>query len=242
MLAAEGTRCRAVFSADETRTFVAVRERDTGRSMLLNARGPARSPRDAAALEQLFDETITNERVGWVAGCGSLPSAFPADFYARTARRAHAHNLRFVADCDGEPLRLAVQAGCDLLVPNQHEAARLVQHDVNDVASAARAAQHLRTLGPATVAVTIGADGAVFATAQGLWHAQPPALEAGSAVGAGDVFLAALLLHLDRDEPGVALAHAVAAGTATLLARGHEILDPSDAQRVLSQVSVTQLQ
>ena len=240
-LDAEGTRCHATFAADETRTFVAVRERATGRSMLLNARGPARSPQDAMALEQLFDGVVGREHAAWVAGCGSLPSAFPTDFYARVAQRAHAAHTRFVADCDGEPLRLAISAGCDLLVPNQHEAARLLGQRIEDVPSSVRAARQLRELSAGTVAITLGPAGAVIAHELGCWHAQPPTLDAGSAVGAGDAFLAALLLHLDEDEPAHALAHAVATGTATLLAREDTLLHPADVQRLLPEIRVTRL-
>jgi 1-phosphofructokinase family hexose kinase len=242
MLDREGTRYRAVFSRNETRTFVAVRERATGRSLLLNARGPACDPHESDALEQLLVEALSKEAPVWVAGCGSLPRGFPPDFYVRLAAHAHAVGARFVADCDGQPLQLAFLGGCDLLVPNQHEAGRLLGREVGDVASAADAARTLRTAGATIVAVTLGPDGAVLACDDGCWHARPPPLHAGSAVGAGDAFLAALLLEVQSDAaPADALARAVAAGTATLLARGSALLVTSDVDRILPQVAVTEL-
>ena len=47
MLAAEGTPLRAVPIEGETRVFVGVREGATGRSLLLNPRGPRLGPADA---------------------------------------------------------------------------------------------------------------------------------------------------------------------------------------------------
>jgi 1-phosphofructokinase family hexose kinase len=242
LLDREGTRYRAVFGPNETRTFVAVREVATGRSLLLNARGPAQRAREADALEQLFAEALRVDRPLWIAGCGSLPTGFPADFYARLASQARAAGARFIADCDGEPLRLACQAGCDLLVPNQHEAARLLAREVSDVASAADAARALRDRGTGLAAVTLGPAGAVLASADGCWHGQPPVLQAGSAVGAGDVFLAALLLELQSNAAApTALAFAVAAGTATLLARGSDLLVRGDVDRILPQVQISEI-
>jgi fructokinase len=67
--------------------------------------------------------------------------------------------------------------------------------------------EHIRALGPRLVAVTMGTDGAVAASADG--HAQVPAVPVTVAdtVGAGDSFGAALLAALvERDalEPGAA--------------------------------------
>jgi 6-phosphofructokinase 2 len=242
LLDREGTRYRAVFSRNETRTFVAVRERATGRSLLLNARGSACEPHEVDALEQLLVEALHKDEPVWVAGCGSLPHGFGIDFYARIGTHARRAGVRFVADCDGEALRLALHSGCDLLVPNQHEAGRLLGTDVRDVASAAHAARALQKAGATMAAVTLGPDGAVFASDHGCWHARPPALHAGSAVGAGDAFLAALLLALQNDAPAPdALARAVAAGTATLLAHGAALLARTDVDRILPDVAVAEL-
>jgi 6-phosphofructokinase 2 len=240
----EGTRYRAVFGPNETRTFVAVRERATGRSLLLNARGPAQGDREADALEQLVVEALAQERPAWLAACGSLPAGFPPDFYARIGAHARQAGARFVPDCDGEPLLLAWRAGCDLLVPNQHEAGRLLGRDLGDgdVAAAAQAARALRAAGASMVAITLGPAGAVLACDDGCWHARHPPLDAGSAVGAGDVFLAALLLALQSETPAPdALARAVAAATATLLARGSALVGRGDVDRIRPRVVVAEL-
>jgi fructose-1-phosphate kinase PfkB-like protein len=158
------------------------------------------------------------------------------------ARCAHAAGARFVADCDGEPLRIAVSLGCDLLVPNQHEAGRLLGRIIGDVAAAATAAIELAGAAAPTVAITLGAAGAVLAHGGRCWHAQPPALEAGSAVGAGDAFLAALLSALDGGLRHHALRRAVAAGTATLLSTGSNLLETRLMEQILPDVDLTEVE
>src|SRR5690606_3108923 len=153
MLAAEGTPLRAVPIEGETRVFVGVREGATGRSLLLNPRGPRLGPADAEALREAVRAELHEARPRWVACCGSLPPGLPPDLYAVIGRMARDSGARFVPDCDTPPLRMAVETGCDLLVPNHHEARRLLEWEFeeDDVAAAAGAATALLARGPAAV-------------------------------------------------------------------------------------------
>jgi 1-phosphofructokinase family hexose kinase len=240
VLATEGTPLRHVRCYDETRTFVAVRELQTGHNLLLNARGPRRSADDASHMEAEVMATLEALRPAWLACCGSLPPGFPPDFYARLADVARRAGAQVVVDCDGEPLRLAAEAGCDLLVPNQHEAERLTGHAIRDLDEACAAARMLVDAGTPMVAVTLGAFGAVLGTADGCWRAVPPGLGAGSAVGAGDAFLAGLLAALGSGtpsgEPAAVLRYAVAAGSAVLLADGPVLLDADAVAALLPRI------
>ncbi len=248
MLAAERLPLVHVPISGETRVFAGVREASTGRSLLLNPRGPVLDAAESEALAVAVAAAIREHRPDWVLTCGSLPPGLEPDFHARVGDAARACGARFVPDCDGEPLRLAASAGCDLLVPNLHEAARLLGRPLDDAGAgvggpagaAAGAAADLLGFGPAVAAVTLGAAGAVLATPDGVWHAEPPAVSgSGSAVGAGDAFLAALVLHLrTHDDPAGALRAAVAAGTAVLVARGDRLLRRSDASSLLDGVVV----
>lgn len=240
MLAAEATPLHAVRSGGgETRTFVAVRESATGRSMLLNARGPARDAADAGALEAACLHALETLRPAWLACCGSLPAGFPRDFYARLVEAGRQAGARTVVDCDGEPLRLAVAAGCDLLVPNQHEAERLTGRSIRDLDDACAAARSLNGMGVDLAAVTLGAAGAVLCRAGECWRALPPRMAAGSAVGAGDAFLAGLLhaLEAGTDLPDV-LRRAAAAGSAVLLSTGAVLLDAADLESLAGRIEV----
>ena len=238
MLEAEGVAAEPVQSPGDTRTFVAVRELATGRSMLLNARGPARSEQDAVTLLETVERVLRDLRPRWLACCGSIPTGMPADFYCRAAALAHAHHVRVVVDCDGIALQSAASC-CELLVPNRHEAERLTGMSITDAASACSAARRMISDNPRVrrAAVTLGEAGAVLVSAAGAWHARAPALRSGSAVGAGDAFLAALL-HFDESADDDALRHAVAAGSAALLSRGTDLVALRDAHDLLARVQV----
>jgi 6-phosphofructokinase 2 len=239
-LRAEGIRVHAARSASDTRTFVAVRETVTGRSMLLNARGPARCHGDADALLALLERVLQQERPTWLACCGSVPSGFPADFHARAAALARSAGVCVVVDCDGEALRAAADM-CDLLVPNHHEAERLTGITINDMRSAHTVARTMLQGQARRVAVTLGDAGAILASQDGVWLARAPALTSGSAVGAGDTFLGALLRHDDLSDEE-ALRHAVAAGSAALLSRGSDLITAEDAGWLIEHVRVERLE
>jgi len=264
MLEAEGTPLTGVPIDGETRVFVGVRESETGRALLLNPRGPTVTAAEVEALLEAVDHALAGacgspsgpgsagappgrDGAPWLVASGSLLPGLPADFYARVGRLARSHGARFVPDGDGAALAEAVQ-GADLLAPNELEAGRLVGRTVDSPAAAFPAARELLGRGPERVVVTLGADGAVAADAGGAWWARPvppsvaePALRGASAVGAGDAFLAALLLALDGGVPlPDALGNAVAAGTAVLLSDGAVLLRREDALDVRRWVKVSE--
>jgi 1-phosphofructokinase family hexose kinase len=236
-LADEGTPIRAVTAEPDTRLFIAVHTTRANRSLLINGRGHSRTTDDAERLLELSADAMRAQQPHWVAGCGSLPPGFPIDFYSRLGRMARENGARFVADCDGGALGCAL-GECDLLVPNHHEAARLLGWKSADRrALAEQGARALLGRGPAAVAVTLGPRGAVLATKSQSWHARAPR-QSGVAVGAGDAFLAALLVATGSDEPSArALACATAAGAAVLRSLGNTLMDPADYQSLLAETA-----
>jgi fructoselysine 6-kinase len=100
-----------------------------------------------------------------------------------------------------------------------------------DLAQATAQAERLRALGPATVAVTLGARGALVLQ-ETVTYRPAPAGTIVDTLGAGDAFIARLLVGLAQDEPieqlvGAATNYATAA-CATFGAFGYATpLDPS---------------
>lgn len=242
MLAAEGQPLRTVPIEGDTRIFVATRERTTGRSLLLNPRGPQCAAADGERLLAALREELDREPPAWLACCGSVPPGIAPDLYERAAGEARRRGVRVVVDADGELLDRGTRAGCDLLVPNEHEAARMVGFAIADLPDAARAAVRLRERGGEVACVTLGARGAVLATPDGTWHAVVTTDGDGSAVGAGDAFLAALLLALREGRaPPDALRSAVAAGSAVLKSENGDLLTVEEYRRLFDRVEVRAL-
>lgn len=248
MLEAEGTPLVAVPVDAETRVFVGVRERGSGRSLLLNPRGPRLTEADGDRLLEAVEAAMETLRPTWVVCSGSIPPGIDAGLYARIGELAAARHTPFVADCDGPALQEAASA-CAILSPNTHEAERLLELEAGalrgDAEAAGRAACEIARRHGARIAfVTMGAEGAVAGDAGGsAWHATADAnLPVASAVGAGDAFLAAALLAIAAgDGPDDALAAGVAAGAAVLRSAGAALVDRSDFRDLLQTTKARQV-
>ncbi|MEU7871643.1 1-phosphofructokinase family hexose kinase [Dactylosporangium sp. NPDC049140] len=160
-----------------------------------------------------------------VAMSGSLPRGLPADAYAVLIDIARVHGACTVLDTSGEPLRLGLVAGPDVVKPNAEELAVLMseralpdegtatdQRTVLDV-------RMLRRLGAGCVVVSRGPDGLLAVSGHEGWRAAPPAPETGNPTGAGDACVAALARGLrDRTPWPELLADAVALSAAAVAA------------------------
>jgi ribokinase len=89
----------------------------------------------------------------------------------------------------------------DLLTPNQQEAAQLLGRPIETLDAARDAAAELHARGAALAVVKLGAQGVVWAGADGVFVEPAPAVTAVDTVGAGDVFAGACAACLDRDLP-----------------------------------------
>ena len=89
----------------ETRTFVAVHERPSRRTLLVNPRGPHVEPREVDALLEAAAIALKILRPRWVVGSGSTPPGCPHDLFAQLGMLARGSGSRFIADTDGEAMQ-----------------------------------------------------------------------------------------------------------------------------------------
>lgn len=102
----------------------------------------------------------------------------------------------------------------DILVVNETEAAALSDTVVDNIAAATCAAESMRHRGPATVIVTLGAEGAVLSNSSGSRHFPAHRVTAVDTTAAGDTFIgafAAARVSGEDDEAAMRLALAAAA-------------------------------
>ncbi|MEU9288493.1 ribokinase [Streptomyces sp. NPDC048275] len=125
-----------------------------------------------------------------------------------------------------------VLAACDPLIVNEHEARVIVGTDLGD--SPEDWATALLALGPRSVVITLGSEGALVADSAGAVRVPSMKVEAVDTTGAGDAFTAALAWRLGLDEPlPVAAAYAARVGAAAVTRPGAQISFPT-AEEVAS--------
>lgn len=139
-----------------------------------------------------------------------LQLEIPLDAVVATARAARRLGKTVVlnpAPAQGLPPELLQSV--DYLVPNETEATQLTGLAVASVDSAREAALALQRLGPRHVLVTLGAQGVVAATPQGVTHHGATPVQAVDSTAAGDTFIGGLACALAQ---GQELSSAIALG------------------------------
>jgi len=239
-----GVRDRHIEVAGETRVTPVVIEESTGRSTVLNERGPTVT---AGEQERLLAALAEDVRPGdVVVTTGSLPPGSAPDLHARIARLALARGATALVDAQGDPLarviadvRAEPPAGRLVIKPNVHELAGVLGRSLPDGSAAADAAADLHAGTGATIVVTLGADGALWVDGDGELRVDTPAVDTVNATGSGDSFLAGLAVALGRSEsPASALTLASAMGAANAASLAPDV-DPDLVARLRSRVTVT---
>jgi 6-phosphofructokinase 2 len=179
----------------------------------------------------------------YVVASGSEPPGVPEDFFAQVVRHAKKLGAKAVVDTSGSALKKALEEGVYLIKPNVNELAdftgEVLDNDKARLAACRRLIDSGRT---AMVALTLGEDGALLATKDRVWRAEPMAIEVVSAVGAGDSFLGALVASLASGrEIEDAFRVAVAAASAAVMSPGTELCRAAEVARLLPQVKVKEM-
>lgn len=221
--------------AGTTRRTVGVVDEMSGDTTMFNEPGPTVSPAEWAAFLRRYGELLASGEAEAVALCGSLPPGVPVGAYAELVREARGAGVYVLLDTSGEPLRRGLAARPDLIKPNADELAGLT-----GFSEPARAAGDARRRGARAVAASLGAEGMLAVTEEGVWRATPPARLAGNPTGAGDSAVAGLLSGQAEGLPWPRrLARAVALSAATVVAPSAGEFDRAGYEELLPKVEVT---
>ncbi|MER7623503.1 1-phosphofructokinase family hexose kinase [Streptomyces sp. NPDC126503] len=224
-----------VETAGPTRRTVAVVDTTTGDTTQLNEPGPTVTPEEWAAFRGRFTELLDGARA--VALCGSLPPGIHVGAYAELVRAARAAGVPVLLDTSGEPLRRGIAARPDLVKPNADELAQLT-----GAREPHRATLDARRRGAHAVVSSLGPEGLLAATPEGLWQASPPAPVHGNPTGAGDSAVAGLLSALVDATPWpTRLTRAIALSAATVLSPVAGEFDARAYEELLAKVTVREV-
>ena len=159
------------------------------------------------------------------------------DFYAQLGARVTARGARFVVDTSGSALRKALEAGGLFLIkPSRGEFEAFAGRKLSPSELAEEAKRLIDEGRAENVAITLGKEGAILASKSGTKIAPAIPVEACSAVGAGDSFLAGMVYGFSLGRTAEqAFDVGLAAGAAAVLSCGSELARPEDLKRLVGQ-------
>jgi 6-phosphofructokinase 2 len=229
---------RPVRIAADTRESFTVNEDATGQQFRFVLEGPRLEPQEWAEFYRTLE--ALEPFPTYLIASGGLAPGVPDDFYVRVARLAKSRSAKFVVDTSGRALRAALEEGVYLIKPNRHELSELTGSPLQGEADLVKACRQLVEAAQAeVVALTLGDQGALLVTRDGVWRAPGLDVKPVSAVGAGDSFLGGMVWSLASGHTlENAFRYGVACGTAALLTPGTELCHPDDVKRLLAEVKL----
>lgn len=222
----------------ETRININIEADDgTAPPTTLNERGPILYDQEWDALLAVCKDAAIQAKWGTIGG--SIPPGISADAFATLCKLFKSAGARVALDADGEPLKLGLEAGPDLVKPNAHEAERLLQTPVRTKLQCLDAAKTLYDSGVAIAIISRGAGGASMVCSEGAFDGYPPQVKARSTIGSGDSMVAAVLWAIESGRSLVeSFAWGIAAGAATATTSGAEIGRRGVIEKLLPQVKI----
>lgn len=240
LLINEGVTCDFVKIADETRSNVIVFTNKSKEHIAFNSKGPDITPYNLATL---FNK-ITNlaKKPSFVLLAGSIPHSINPNIYAQIIHSLRSQGIKVALDADNEALKLGVKEGPTIIKPNTHEFTRLVGKKLETDAEIIREGQKFFEEGIEIIMVSMGARGLLVFNKDSAHKITPPKIEVKSTIGSGDSAFATFLLGLER---GKSIAESAimgaAAGAATAMSPGVELVHPEDYEKLLPAVQCEEI-
>lgn len=187
-----------VFTTAETRTNIKVI--DPARHVTTDINEPG-SPVGKRVLTGVISRLLMNAKSGdIVVFAGKIPAGASSSLIAEWTKKLSAQGVRVFLDADSSTLAEGVKAAPYLIKPNENELSQLLGEEMRSLGDVYDGARRVMDgAGVKFVAVSMGADGALFVGENGAWHAEGIPVDVLSTVGAGDAMMAALAYGFDNN-------------------------------------------
>ena len=228
-----------VLVKEDTRTNLKVIDDENHTHTDINEPGaPVSAETLQAVLGKILDRVKPGDRV---VLAGKAPQGTADTLFADWIGQLKARGALVYLDADAG-LLISGSAACpEMIKPNDEELSRLVGRELRDDREIAEAAAALNRQGIRTVAVSLGARGALFARDGRILKGQGLRVQVGSTVGAGDSMMAAFCygdeMGLDFEET---CRRAIAVSAAAVMQSGTQPPEEKDIAALLPQVTLTE--
>lgn len=175
---------------------------------------------------------------------GSLPDGLHSSFYSNIISDLKKDNIKVYFDADGDKLSEGLKSRPYCIKPNIHEFERLINRKMTfkeEIIKEGIQARIDYDLG--VLLISLGSNGALAFSEDGVYECKPLEIEVDSSVGAGDSFLAAFVYHKEQLKLSIeeSLKAANAAGAATAMTPGTALLHKKDFLSLFEKSAVNKL-
>lgn len=225
---------------EETRTCVNVKDLSTSRiTELLEQGGNVPDAKQKEFLSSYKKLLIDCEVV---VISGSMPLGIEKEYYLELIQVAKEMGKVVLFDSSGELLAAGIKAKPDVIKPNRAELMELIGRKISTKEEVIAAASEIQTTGIENVIVSLGGDGAIFVTAEGIFQGTTPNIPIVNTVGCGDSLVAGFAVGIRRGLPMMdKIKLAMAVSTANALHKETGFFLQEDLDRLLGMVGAIKL-
>jgi 1-phosphofructokinase len=185
-------------------------------------------------------KTATNDSE-MIVLTGSLPPGCPEGTYCELMKALEGHKC--ILDTEGKELEMCAKNAHPFLIkPNLREMETTLGIELRTMRTIRDAALLFIRLGVQHAVVSMGAMGAMYISAEKTLFAPSLRVETKSTVGAGDAMIGGMLLGYEIEKDmAKAFRYGIAAGAASVMTEGTQLIVRSDFENLLDQVKVQEV-
>ena len=240
MLDEAGVPNRFIHTKGETRSCINILASDGSSTEFLEPGEPVEEA-DVAVFLKDFEEVVKESDVVTISG--SMQKGIPADMYSQLITKVKVAGKKVILDTSGKLLENGIQAKPDMIKPNDDEIEMLLGVSADSYEKIVEGAKKLHAMGIPMVVVSLGGDGALLVTEEGVFHGRPPKIQVVNTVGCGDSMTAAFAVALARKLPvKEMLRYAVAVSAANALTMKTGNFRQEDMEEILPKVTIEEVE
>jgi len=239
LLQKRGVPHQTIEISGNTRINNVIHEASTGLEYRFVAEGPIFNDDDWHQVIRAAEQAAWD----WLVVSGSLPRGIPVEIYDSFLDMAKKRGGKIAIDTSGAALNYVMQrGGLNLVKPSQGEFEAYAGTHFSSLAELAQKAQSLAQQGVSEIiAVTLGHQGAVIASADVALYLPSPPVKVLSASGAGDSFIAGMIYSLSQGQNlEQAFRLGVACGSAAVMEKGTRLCQSANIKQLLRSLSPCQ--
>ncbi|QUA53723.1 1-phosphofructokinase family hexose kinase [Aristaeella lactis] len=239
MMDREGLKHRFMTVPGHVRTNMKVYSLDGQGVTELNEPGSPLNPEMLEQFTAIAEEATRDSNM--IVMTGSLPPGCPEGTYRNLMKALE--GKKCILDTEGRELEMAAKGGHPFLIkPNLREMEATLGIELRTMRAIRDAALLFIRLGVQHSVVSMGAMGAMYISAEKTLFAPALRVETKSTVGAGDAMIGGMLLGYEVEKDmAKAFRYGIAAGAASVMTEGTQLIVRSDFEKLLDQVRIQEV-
>ena len=232
-----GVRSDFVWCEGESRTCINIWDEKNQQQTEFLEPGFTVTEEDCERLIRKYASLLPKSKV--VAISGSVPAGADSSLYRRMVREAREYGKPVLLDTSNQLLADCIAERPTLIKPNIDEIRALTGKPLSSREELLEAAEYFHGQGIEIVVISLGADGSLVSSQEGIFDVKVPRIEAVNTVGCGDSMIAGLAVGISRSLPiqeTIRLASAISAANAMRLETGYIVME--DVESLLPKIEI----